>query len=509
MAPDERERNFDKALARHLRSAAPAQQASEAAARFASQGHACPDSETLAAYHERSLLPEELNVWKEHIVGCKNCQMILAQLEETNAIPLPASERDQVPAESESRPVTAIASRAAASMPASERRAEEKSAANALPPRRIRRLHVLHGTRWRWLAPAGAIAAVLLVWIAAHESPSLVRPAAEETKMAKNLPPPTETIPPKPALVAPPPSDTTGKVQPIPNGVASSNSRSESRGMERQISHEPTPAAKAEPASAYADKVSGLRKDESREKSDNLRDAESPRDLDAKAVGGVAGAAKETAQLQAPSSTESPTQTQVQNQAVNLQNQNQVNMNAQKVPGPAPLGQAVETKHAKVAGAPAAAARAVPASPQSASADTGATMSYQNSGAMALKKVYGGQLILVPRSRVVWRPGPAGLIEISNDMGASWSRQASGVQADLLAGSAVSDKICWIAGRAGTILLTIDGGEHWKVLNSPLSEDLGGIRASDALRATIWNARRTKSFATSDGGVTWQPVANP
>ena len=30
----------------------------------------CPEPEVLAAYHERSLLPEEMNSWKEHIAGC-------------------------------------------------------------------------------------------------------------------------------------------------------------------------------------------------------------------------------------------------------------------------------------------------------------------------------------------------------------------------------------------------------------------------------------------------------
>jgi len=44
------------------------------------------------------------------------------------------------------------------------------------------------------------------------------------------------------------------------------------------------------------------------------------------------------------------------------------------------------------------------------------------------------------------------------------------------------------------------------LVSSPLSEDFGGIRATDALHATIWNARNTKSFETSDGGLTWNRV---
>jgi photosystem II stability/assembly factor-like uncharacterized protein len=69
--------------------------------------------------------------------------------------------------------------------------------------------------------------------------------------------------------------------------------------------------------------------------------------------------------------------------------------------------------------------------------------------------------------------------------------------------------VCWIVGSAGTILLTTDGGAHWKIVRSPLAEDLGGVRASNALHATIWNAGNTKGFETNDGGLTWKPVAHP
>jgi hypothetical protein len=35
------------------------------------------------------------------------------------------------------------------------------------------------------------------------------------------------------------------------------------------------------------------------------------------------------------------------------------------------------------------------------------------------------------------------------------------------------------------------------------------VQATDALHATIWNARHTKSFETSDGGLTWKLTGNP
>ena len=80
--------------------------------------------------------------------------------------------------------------------------------------------------------------------------------------------------------------------------------------------------------------------------------------------------------------------------------------------------------------------------------------------------------------------------------------------AELVTGSALSDQICWIVGRAGTVLLTTDGGAHWKLLSPPMPDDIGGVQASDALHARVWNSLNTKSFETSDGGVTWKRFVN-
>src|SRR6266478_1810285 len=119
MGSDESDRRFDKALSRHLR-------ASHGAAEAALQRGSCPDAETLAAYHERSLLPEELNSWKEHIVGCAHCQMILAQLESTDQIPLEAADKEEAHAMGES--VTAVTAQNLETLPvmAAPGRSEER-----------------------------------------------------------------------------------------------------------------------------------------------------------------------------------------------------------------------------------------------------------------------------------------------------------------------------------------------------------------------------------------------
>src|SRR6266403_6225191 len=219
MAPDERDRRFDKALARHLRSAVPA-----------SQGGSCPDSETLAAYHERSLLPEELNSWKEHIVGCANCQNILAQLEATDEISLPAAEREEVLAK-RSEPVIAALNLEA--FPAAPAPGQSQRTAGAAPPKKSRRALLLRGARWQWLAPAGAIAAGLLFWIALHENQPLPLPSLKQVQVATRQPPP----PPAPSVstgaqaVSPSPKVALKKPQSAADEFASANTRSAAEAM--------------------------------------------------------------------------------------------------------------------------------------------------------------------------------------------------------------------------------------------------------------------------------------
>jgi hypothetical protein len=483
MAPDERDRRFDKALARHLRSTAPAREAASLPDVPASRSGSCPDSETLAAYHERSLLPEELNSWKEHIVGCAHCQTILAQLEATDEIALQASEEVEVFAAKESsEPV--MTARNLETFPAAAPSPSQR-ADGATPSKKSRRLLLLRGARWQWLAPAGAIAAGLLVWIALHENQPLPLPSLNQVQVAtKQAPaPPSPSVSTAVQEVSPSAKAAPSKPQSAADEFASANTRRALEAMKpaQKLDH----LAQVSPSRPLADKESGSRKDKARDSSADLHFAEKMPDLDAKSV---PGASQATAEVQA------------QAQAANVQSQNQSNSNSPKAPGPAPLGQTDNKKKsmktARAAAVPEPAAAPVAGLPAATSMLEIMTLS--NPG-----------LIASPGSNVLWRAGRAGLVEFSKDRGASWSRQTSGVLADLLTGSAPSDKICWIVGRVGAVLLTTDGGAHWALISSPLSEDLGGIRATDAQHATIWNARNTKSFETSDGGLTWKPVPHP
>jgi hypothetical protein len=484
MAPEDRDRSFDKALARHLRAAAPDGEASPISGAAASRSAACADPETLAAYHERALLPAEMNSWKEHIVGCANCQTVLAQLEATDEIPLQAFEKEEAVVK-ELEPVMAARNLEAFAKAAAASSQDRRRVAKTSPPKKSRRVLLLRGARWQWLVPAGALAASLLVWIAMHENQPLSRPSLEHVQIAAKQapPPPPPTVsngvreaapPPKAALSRP--QSTADEIAPAKASGALDVTKSREKGDYM---------AEVSPSPPLADKGSRLRKDaESRAPAD-VSSAREEIDRDANAV---SRGKQENAEAQ------------TQAQTANLQSQNQVNSNSPPVGGPAPLGQAVTPKK-EMKIARAAAAPAPPAKPVAGYA--GAT------ALMEKAALSNPRLIAPPSSRVLWRAGRAGSIDFSSDEGASWTRQTSGVLVDLLTGSAPSDQVCWIVGRVGAILLTTDGGAHWKAVSSPLAEDLGGVRATDAQHAVIWNARATKSFQTSDGGLTWTPVPSP
>jgi hypothetical protein len=365
---------------------------------------------------------------------------------------------------------------------------QSQRAAETVPSRKSRRVLLLRGARWRWLAPAGALAAGLLVWIALHENQPLQLPSLKQVQIAtKQVPPPP---PPSVSVTVPessPPANAAlSKPRSATDEFAAANSRGASdavKSREKQLY-----LAQVSPSTPPADKESSLRKDTGRGSSVALFRTQEQMDRDAKAV-------SEERQENA--------EAQLQAQAANVQLQNQVNSNSPRVAGPAPLSQ-MEAKKMKAASAAPAAPR-----PQPGAVD-GLASSYNDSLAPeTARALFNPRLISPPGSSVIWRAGRAGRIELSKDGGASWSPQTSGVLADLLTGSAPTDQVCWIAGRGGALLLTTDGGAHWKVVQSPLAEDLGGVRASDAQHATIWNARSTKSFQTSDGGLTWTSVPSP
>jgi Photosynthesis system II assembly factor YCF48 len=115
-----------------------------------------------------------------------------------------------------------------------------------------------------------------------------------------------------------------------------------------------------------------------------------------------------------------------------------------------------------------------------------------------------------PFGSSVWRMGKNGRIERSADAGETWVPQVSPSQDEWLAAAAVSDTVCWVGGRNGSIARTADG-ESWERIAPPALvaangarlPDWTGITARDAQSATI-TANDGRKFSTTDGGKTWQ-----
>ena len=84
-----------------------------------------------------------------------------------------------------------------------------------------------------------------------------------------------------------------------------------------------------------------------------------------------------------------------------------------------------------------------------------------------------------PTGKSQWRIGAGGSIERSIDEGRTWQPQPSGVQTDLLAGAAPSDREAWVVGRANIILRTTDG-THWQRLSGPGGATANGVTEPQA-----------------------------
>ena len=113
-----------------------------------------------------------------------------------------------------------------------------------------------------------------------------------------------------------------------------------------------------------------------------------------------------------------------------------------------------------------------------------------------------GILVASSNPSVLWRLGASGRIERSSDAGGTWRVQTTDVGVDLLAGSAASELVCWVVGRAGTVLRTTDG-ERWEQRPTPTDADLVGVEARDARSASV-TAADGRRYLTTDGGRTWR-----
>ena len=456
MAADDRDQIFEKALAGHLRA--------DATASGSSAHGACADAETLAAYHEGLLAPDQVASTKQHIHACARCQEILTHLQATDEIPPAAAEagaHQRIPAASAAKPAVHVFKPRSASL-------------------------------WRWVAPAGALAAVLLVWVAVRDNTPVRMPAQAEVV--------GKSVPVTSALPSPPTSSDAAGVARAVGAGGSGGTRTSATSPSSNLADQRRSALSAKQKDALTALQSAPligREQSTDDNSLHRYAAAAPRsDLDAKAEN--------------DRSRELLARPQVQKQF----DETTDSLYAAGAPQPAPptgaVAGALNNKAAEPSAArPEAPAKKADAPPRSVANEQkqqiGGRSRFSENAEVRLANSISSITISAPGGLAAWRVGSAGIIEYSSDSGKTWTLQPSGVITDLFAGSAPSGKICWIVGRAGTILRTVDGGAHWQKIRSPVQEDIRSIIAEDARRATI--SVTNGAYQTLDAGATWNKLA--
>ncbi len=454
---------FEKLLARTLRKS------------LQPGGPDCPGPDLLAAYADRSLSDAEASQWERHFAGCVRCQQVLAAVDASGAL-LPADERRAA-----ALPVTDTqVAAAAAVLPAAAKpavpgilRGPQEDIAK--PPRYL---------SWRWLVPAAGVAAAVALWITLRPAPQLAptpvasQPAAgPPTEIAQNNPPPA------PRTEAQSYEGAEKKAEPSPQARAA-----ESR--EEKVPAKPARSKQA--ASAPQTPTPSGRLEQ-----------------DAKAVSAAAGVQEPAPLAEARGAVSPPRDRADQQLAGQKEKQIDKTLTAQgKRAEPALIaGMARKTEADKMAKAqPGLAGSTPPPAPATAKQADEEQPGKANRLLHMTRSNLAAKPALVaipsPNPSVLWRAGPGGSIERSRDAGRTWETQVSNVTADLLAGSAPSETVCWVVGRAGTILRTTDG-EQWEKVFPPAPADWIGIQARDALHASVVTTGRER-YATNDGGKTWR-----
>jgi hypothetical protein len=480
MALDDREKTFEKALTRNLRANAPAGADSPT--------HPCADAEILAAYHERLLAPEEMISWKGHIAGCSRCQAVLMLLEGTDQIP--ASLDHQKEQEHDVLLISAPTTQASPSIRSGEIPVAARTGASVLQKKK----HPAPARHLRWLAPAGALAAGLLLWVSVRETTQPKLLESKPIEIADNRP---QAAMPKqsgesasgPAAASPVPQSSSNQSEPseTQNSLKSRADNSTAKPDARMLDNKSESRARtqAQPQlkrdlSAY--ESSRPNRDTREESSASPQSSAEAKDLPLQGRNNT-----DLSALTPPAAPSAPS------------------TSSQSVVITTPELQAKISKKAKTPNS-ASGALAATAPPQEA-VDAMSRSPEASAPLLRVSNIQSPVTIFAPGHQVLWRAGQAGILEHSSDAGATWASQTSGVSSDLVAGSAPSDKVCWIVGHAGSIIQTIDGGAHWIQIHSPVIDDLDAVLAISAWQATVSDATNHRHYKTTDRGATWTQIA--
>jgi hypothetical protein len=410
----------------------------------------CPDAEVIAAYSERALGSDELAQCENHFAACDRCRNILRVLSAASDAPLAENE------------VAQLGQRVSAG-----RAPVEITAGAAKRPQ-----SKVVDWSTRWLAPAFGVAAVLTVWFVMRPPWRTMDRSSSPTLIAQA---PQREMPETAPSIAVEQAEKTPPVPEVPPAKIG------------------LPNSSAEPPVKESLKT----RNEIRERSPNASATEN-----------------------LPSEKKESVEVADGNKAKSL---------AMPAAPPAPLPQARAQADSS---APAASAAPLSANQSVAVTEAAPAVGTINPSVLGslpppesdlpingrsfqpllkLRSAQGISILLKSASgSTLWRVGMVGVIERSSDAGKTWTPQKSPSKENWLSGAAVSDTVCWVAGRNGAIARTSDG-ENWESVMPPSQgaannsklPDWIGIRARNAQSATI-TANDGNKFATTDGGKTWQ-----
>ena len=519
MALDDRERNFEKALARELRA-------------DALNGLHCPDAETLAAYHERMLSPEELVAQKSHIAGCARCQEILATLELTEAVPI--SERDSegavVPVSRGTQPAAG-----ASAAPAAIAAGAKRGSVTSISKRK---------TYLRWVVPAGAIAAGLLVWVAVKENRAPTMSQSKSVEVAENR------DSGKADLGLPKPERR--EAVPGPSGAEKPSSKlqdNEKQELDALIyGDRAKPVRRARvgngtgdgrgPSVAQNQMQNSIQSNSIQSKGQNAEQNPASREFDYrvdnnnadKKVSELPPAGRNVAGAMKAENAPRPIEPSMKAKA------------APAVSAPAPPAAPNESygagagaapgRQAKVADADAAAHKDEAVKSMSETVEvTGAApivateqkeMDDRSSAALSKKatqgivgglpgnlrnaSVAGMQIVATPDPKIFWMVTKEGEVRKSENGGKSSVAQELGWGVKAFAGSAPNATTCWILAQDHVVFRTVDGGRHWSKVSIPSGAGFSTIVATDGEHASISDPLSGLKLATTNGGATWSLV---
>jgi photosystem II stability/assembly factor-like uncharacterized protein len=128
-----------------------------------------------------------------------------------------------------------------------------------------------------------------------------------------------------------------------------------------------------------------------------------------------------------------------------------------------------------------------------------------------LVAVLAAGLAAAPRQAAVADPRPAASVTTASRAAVSvaWHLTPTGSTQRFRGLAAVSRQVAWVAGTAGTVLRTVDGGRSWQDV-SPVGaqalqfRDIEALDARHAVALTIGNGADSRVYRTTDGGLSWQ-----